>query len=351
MRQLKDQRGIALVALILVMVLMTVLAVAALTRAIAEHKASAAVTWDAKTFYAADGARELGFAALEQYYEIAPGDSVTLIEHNEFGDNVYGTAAAVRVDEGLNNSDALEFVVYGHGYTEPPYAESKIAEFLRIEADPPWNLFGGFITLVGLRKNGVAGMITGFDPDTCGTPVPGLIAGDVVTESGAPVGDDAAWLEGQPPILYQELADLIADLGFDEWGVAREGPFDFEVDAAGWPGGDLCQTWPVIRVGPTATLRSEQSGCGVIIAPSSLHVGGGFTWEGIILVGDNIQIDGLIDVQGTALTGLNVMLGEPVTQSDLGNGTKLFSYNSCSIRKALLRWDPTVEYHGWHEVW
>ncbi len=352
MRQLRDRHGVALVALILVMVLMTVLAVAALTRAIAEQQASAAVTWDAKAFYAADGAREAGFAALEHYYEIAPGDSVTLVEHYDFGDNVSGTAAGIRLDEGLHDWEPREFVVYGHGYTDPLYAEAKVAEYLRIDAIPPWNLLGGFIALRGLRKNGVAGLVSGNDPDTCGSPVPALIAGDQVTESGKAVTDNAAWLEGNPPLLYRNLSDLIADLGFDEWAEAREGPFDYEIsDAAQWPTGNLCETWPVIRVARDARLRSQQSGCGIIIAPENLDVGGGFSWEGIILVGEDVRIDGLIDVQGTALTGLNAILGLPVLQSDLGNGTKLFSYNSCSVRKALRRWKPTIEYHGWHEVW
>lgn len=352
MRQLKDQRGVALVALILVMVLMTVLAVAALTRAIAEQQASAAVTWDAKAFYAADGAREAGFAALERYYEIAPGDSVTLVDQYEFVDNVYGTAAAIRVDEGQHDWEAREFVVYGHGYTEPLYAEAKVAEYLRIDAVPPWNLLGGFIALRGLRKNGVAGMVSGNDPDTCGSPVPGLIAGDSVSESGSVIADDAVWLDGYPPLLYKDLDELIAELGFDEWAEAREGPFDYQVDDDDqWPAGNLCETWPVIRVGPDVPLRSAQSGCGVIIAPENLEAGGGFAWEGIILVGEDVRVDGLIDIQGTALTGLNSILGLPVVRSDLGNGIKLFSYNSCSVRKALRHWNPTVEYHGWHEVW
>ena len=352
MRQLKDQHGVALVALILVMVLMTVLAVAALTRAIAEQQASAAVTWDAKAFYAADGVREAGFAVLERYYEIAPGDSVTLVERYDFGENVYGTAAAIRVDDGLHDWDAREFVVYGHGYTDPLYAEAKIAEYLTVDAVPPWNLLGGFISLRGLRKNGVAGLVSGNDPDTCGSPVPGLIAGDMVSESGKPVTNNAVWLDGNPPLLYKDLNDLISDLDFGEWAEVRQGPFDHEVaDAAQWPDGNLCETWPVIRVGPDARLRSGQSGCGIIIAPGNLEVGGGFTWEGIVLVGEEVRIDGLIDVQGTALTGLNSILGEAVLRSDLGNGVKLFSYNSCSVRKALRRWSPTLEYHGWHEVW
>jgi hypothetical protein len=352
MRQLRGQQGVALVALILVMVLMTVLAVAALTRAIAEQQASAAVTWDAKAFYAADGVREAGFSALEQYYEIAPGDSVTLVERYEFADNVYATAAAIRVDEGLHDWEPREFLVYGHGYTDPLYAEAKIAEYLRIDALPPWNLLGGFIALRGLRKNGVAGLVSGNDPDTCGSPVPGLIAGDSVSESGAVVANDAVWLDGSPPLLYRDLNELIAELGFDEWVEAREGPFDYEVDgAAEWPAGNLCATWPVIRVAPDVPLRSENSGCGIIIAPENLEAGGGFAWEGIILVGGHVRIDGLIDVQGTALSGLNVILGQPVPRSDLGNGIKIFSYNSCSVRKALRRWNPTVEYHGWHEVW
>lgn len=352
MRKLRDQRGVALVALILVMVLMTVLAVSALTRAIAEQQSSAAATWDAKAFYAADGAREAGIAALGGYYDMAPGDSILLIERYDFGDKVYGTAAAIRVDGGTQGWEPREFVVFGHGYTDPLYAEAKIAEYVRIDASPPWNLLGGFISLRGLRKNGVAGMVSGFDADTCGSSVPGLIAGDSVTESGAMLTDDAEWLAGVPPLVYKDLSDLIAELGFDEWADAREGPFDHVVDdARQWPAGNLCESWPVIRVGPGATLRSGASGCGILIAPQNLEVGGGFTWEGIILVGDGVRIDGLIDVQGTVLTGLNAILGEAVLQSDLGNGTKLFSYNSCSVRKALFNWNASVEQHGWHEVW
>jgi hypothetical protein len=77
-----------------------------------------------------------------------------------------------------------------------------------------------------------------------------------------------------------------------------------------------------------------------LIVTGSLTMSGAFAWDGIILVGKRMKSNGNNNVYGAVATGLNVLLGQTVAgvdsvyPTDLGNGTKVFQYNSCNVLKA-----------------
>jgi hypothetical protein len=57
-----------------------------------------------------------------------------------------------------------------------------------------------------------------------------------------------------------------------------------------------------------------------------------------VLVGNNVTSNGNDGVDGATITGLNVKLGAILPEQDVGNGTKRFNYNSCTVARALSRY-------------
>jgi hypothetical protein len=58
-------------------------------------------------------------------------------------------------------------------------------------------------------------------------------------------------------------------------------------------------------------------------------------WRGIILVGGVLTSNGNNTVQGAVMSGLNMLLGQTVAESNVGNGTKTYEYNSCYVASSL----------------
>jgi len=73
-----------------------------------------------------------------------------------------------------------------------------------------------------------------------------------------------------------------------------------------------------------------------------LTIGGGQTWDGIILVGGRIVDNGNGAISGAVVTGLNILKDCPngsgsrctVAESSRANGTKAYRYDSCKISRA-----------------
>jgi hypothetical protein len=70
-----------------------------------------------------------------------------------------------------------------------------------------------------------------------------------------------------------------------------------------------------------------------------MTMGGSLKWDGIIFVGGTLTSSGSNTVKGAIVTGLNVLLGQSVAASDLGNGTKTFLYDSCIVANALKKFN------------
>ncbi len=98
--------------------------------------------------------------------------------------------------------------------------------------------------------------------------------------------------------------------------------------------------WPVIRVNGNLSLPGD--GQGTLIVTGDFTISGSQKWKGIILVGGTIAANGNNNVQGAVVSGLNEKLGIAVPQSDVGNGTKTYLYNSCYIANALTRYAAFV---------
>ena len=72
---------------------------------------------------------------------------------------------------------------------------------------------------------------------------------------------------------------------------------------------------------------------------NNVTIGGSMQWNGIILVGGTLTLNGNITINGALVTGLNVLLGQSVPASDIGNGTKTVRYDSCNVENAMTRFN------------
>jgi len=125
---------------------------------------------------------------------------------------------------------------------------------------------------------------------------------------------------------------------------------DVTIPPGSWPSFTNPNDWPTILVNGNFYLPS--SGQGTLIVTGSLTVSGTLTWNGILLVGDNLTSNGDNGVNGATITGLNVKLGAVLPETDIANGIKSYNYNSCNVAKALGRWGQLVGYtNAWVDNW
>jgi len=74
-------------------------------------------------------------------------------------------------------------------------------------------------------------------------------------------------------------------------------------------------------------------GYGILIVEGDLNLGGGFTWDGIILATGAVTLNGgagpnAINIQGQVLSGTSTVTDVSI------NGSNTITYNSCSVKKA-----------------
>lgn len=193
-----------------------------------------------------------------------------------------------------------------------------------------------FTSLGGLRKNGAAGTIDGSD----GCAAKASVAGVAVPDSPGFTGSSAGVI-GSPTIksMGPTPADAAATVTIDWAGIVDGSAIipDYVVPGDDWYAIDFT-TWPVVYVdnpGAMYALPKRAGQQGTLIVRGDLDINGSNLWDGVILVGGALTSNGNHSVSGATMTGLNVLLGEAVPESSIGNGNKEFSYNSCNVANAL----------------
>ncbi len=190
-------------------------------------------------------------------------------------------------------------------------------------------------SLTGLSKNGAAGTMSG--TDDCGQ-APG-VAGVAVAPPGYSQNGGNPVPDGSPPILTYPTLDSASRAVHIDWNAivnANALSPDFLLPPASFP-----STWwftsnpsayPVIM--NVGDLALPNSGRGTLVVTDSLTIGGGLSWNGIILVGGALTSNGNSTIRGAVVTGLNVLLGQAPGASSAGSGTKTFQYSSCEVANA-----------------
>jgi hypothetical protein len=341
----RDQRGAALMIVLIVLVGLTVLGAAGLTMTSVEIRHSENVQASTEAFYAAD-------AGLQQYMgSSADGSSPdtftvgtstvivtpTLVSNLLGGQPMYHlrSVATHTAGAGVSTSRAVRALgIFVAAFSGNVNVNASIASG------------------AGLLKNGGSGTISGNDDAASGNPAcpdsPGTaVAGLAVPPGGyTQTGGEQLVPEGEPDIddSATDGQDLLEGTGIDWENISQGGDATYTVPPDDWPdfGGIPEDEWPVIYVDGDLTLDPSESGRGTIIVTGNLSMEGSFTWDGVLLVGGYMSSNGYQTVEGAVVTGLNILLGESVPSSDIGNGNKNFLYNSCWVKQASESWNGSV---------
>ena len=218
-----------------------------------------------------------------------------------------------------------------------PVAERVFAQYAQWQ-DFDMPALAAWTSLSGLAKNGGSGTISG--ADNCGgaSPVAGVAVPNIpgyVQVGGSSVP------AGSPPILNMGTqAQANAMVGIDWVTILGGMALSADVVIPGsWPSFASSSYWPVIYVDQASSFSLPSSGRGMLIVKNDMTISGSLQWDGIILVGGKFTSNGNNTVKGTLVTGLNVLLGQIVLPSDVGNGTKVFKFDSCNVESATNRFN------------
>ncbi len=249
-----------------------------------------------------------------------------------------------------------------------PPAQRIVAQYATLET--PVDIDAAWTSLSGLRSLGNQGVINGFDE--CSTPSAN-VAGVAVPDRlytppaqfnegfGAPPNPT-----GNPPIMILggsgSHPDDARSYVHIDWNEIKNGTIlnpDYLPTSPGtWP---VAADWSVIRVNGDISLGAAQSGRGLIVVTDSLELTGGFTWEGLILVGKQLAVTGSTPaparVRGAMISGLDVKLSTPPYFSESNSGTSGSDridvrYNSGHVRRAVARYARlSLLANAWTESW
>jgi hypothetical protein len=216
-------------------------------------------------------------------------------------------------------------------------AERVFAQYVQWQ-DVEMPALAAWTSLSGLLKNGGSGSVAGFDNCGSSSPVAGVAVPDVpgYTQNGG-----ASVPSGSPGILNMgSQVQANAMVGID-WSTILSGmSLSADVVMPGtWPSFTNPNYWPVIYVDQASSFAIPSSGRGMLIVRNDVTINEGLQWDGIILVGGTFTSNGTNTVSGALVTGLNVLLGQIVPPSNLGNGTKTYRFDSCNVEKAVQKFN------------
>ena len=219
-----------------------------------------------------------------------------------------------------------------------PVAERVFAQYAQWN-DVEMPALAAWTSLSGLLKNGGMGTISGSDACGASTPVAGVAVPNVpgyVQSGGTSVPT------GSPPIMNMGSQSTANGMVGVDWVTILSGmslSADVVLPGGTWPSFSNSDYWPVIFVDQLTSWNLPTSGRGMLIVRNDMTIGGNINWDGIILVGGTYTSNGTNTVRGALVTGLNVLLGQSVLPSNVGNGTKTYRYDSCNVESAMRRFN------------
>lgn len=227
-------------------------------------------------------------------------------------------------------------------------AERTVATYA-LWTPAPFDLNAGVTSLTGVATNANSGAYSGVDRCGSAATIPGVAAPDGTWNAQHPnvvdgIPDNAAvgLGTGLPGGTAKDEVDI-------DWaGIVAGTAFPADYVWPTWPGSFA--DWPILRANGDMTLPGD--GKGILIVTGNLTISGSKTWEGLVLVGGTLTGNGNSSIYGATITGLNVKLGINVPGYDVGNGTKTWQYDSCSLARALGHIGSIQRVrNGWTDTW
>lgn len=339
-----SRKGVALVLSLVLVVVLSVTAAAALSmvgserRVVEDQEAAAEAHALARSAYDRFIANPVGaLPAFTPTAFIGPDSA-----HFAFGDG-YAWVSVQRIRPSMDGSAPL-FLIRSRAVrttnrpVHTPLAERVFAQYAQWQ-DVEMTSLAAWTSLSGLVKNGGSGVISG--ADKCGTST--SVAGVAVPNTPGYVQDGGASVpSGSPNILNMGTQSQANDMVSVDWEGIVGGmslSADVVIPGGSWPSFTNPNYWPVIYVDQASSFALPGSGRGMLIVRNDMVMSGGTEWEGIILVGGTFTSNGSNTVSGSLVTGLNVLLGYSVPPSNIGNGTKTYRYDSCNVESAMTKFN------------
>lgn len=349
----RNERGSALMIVLVALVGLTALAAAGMALTETELRASQNQEAGTTAFYVAD-------AGLQQYLG-------TRLEATTTETFTYASGSAIVEGEkflDLPNDRVLYRVRSTSTYTPPEGGTaSRTVSRLALYSAGTVTATASLASGSGLLKNGGTGTISGVDQATSGDPgCPNspatTVAGVAVPPGGYLQNGGTLVPEGLPDVYEAPTSlELLQSTGVPWNKIVNQGLLapDYTVPPDSWPDFDAlgADEWPVIYVKNSTTVTPDHSGRGTLVVRNNLVMDGSFEWDGLLLVGGYVTSNGYQTVSGATITGLNELLGETTPSSDLGNGNKKFLYDSCKLTYASkAAFGGLAEVPGsWFERW
>jgi len=339
-----NERGTAFLLALLFIVLLSFGAIAGLSRISAERRSTVNIGAETDAYATAR-------AAIGKFIAAATSPPGASLDTTITGLPGGSATVQVRLLRAASVSLSALYVVRAYGIysnavrydANMPSAERSVAQFVTWEPGS-MNVYAAWTSLTGLNKNGGSGTLAG--DDQCG--VQPAVAGVAVPTTAADAGPGydqnggGSVPSGTPAISYPaaDPNSFATTLQLDWSSIVNGGivKFDYTLTGTvGWPLLAMASSWPAIYVNSAAALSLDatNSGRGLLVVRHDLVLNGSFSWNGVILVGGVLTSNGSGTVEGAVVSGLNEKLGESVLTSDVGNGTKTFSYNSCYVKSSL----------------
>jgi hypothetical protein len=243
-----------------------------------------------------------------------------------------------------------------------PSAERTVATYA-VWTPTPFDLNGAYTSLTNVQQNGAgSGGLSGIDRCTLANggalpSIPGVALPDGAGPNGTSYGGSTAPIDGDPndtpvPLGTPGPGGTAKDAVDIDWASIVAGT-TLPPDYTAWPASFTTPVdWPVTKINGDFIMPG--SGKGILIVTGNLTWPGTplKTWEGLILVGGNIISNGQANLFGAVITALNVKLGVAVPTQNVGNGTKLFQYDSCALKRALGHIGSLQRVrNGWTDTW
>ena len=339
---MRPRRGVALILALVLIVILSVAAASALAmvgserRVVEDQEAASEAHALARSAFDQFVANPTGFLASFTPATFVGPDSARIV----FSDG-YAWVKIQRVRPTVAGSAPM-FLIRSRAVRTvnrpvwTPVAERVFAQYAQWQQSELPAL-AAWTSLSGLLKNGGSGVVTG--TDNCGAKAP--VAGVAVpTVPGYVQNGGASVPTGSPPILNLGLVPSAGTVGV-KWSDILSGiaPSADVVMPGTWPSFNNSGYWPVIYVDQPSTFSLPGSGRGMLIVKNDMVINDLMTWDGIILVGGTFTSNGNNSVKGALVTGLNVLLGQVVPPSNVGNGTKNYMFDSCNVENATKKFN------------
>jgi hypothetical protein len=331
------RQGIALVLALVLVVILSVAAASALAmvgserRFVEDQEAAAEAHVMARSAYNQFIANPTGYMPSFSPTTFAGPDSVQFT----FSDG-HVWLSVQRVRPSVGGSMPL-FLLRSRGVrtinrpVSTPVAERVFAQYAQWQ-DGDMGALAAWTSLSGLTKNGGSGTISGADNCGAETSVAGVA---VPTIPGYVQNGGSSVPAGSPNILNLGLVPTAAQVGINWAAIVSGMSTAADVLIPGtWPSFASSTYWPIIYVDQASTFSLPSSGRGMLIVKNNMTISGSLQWDGVILVGGTLTSNGNNTIKGSLVTGLNVLLGQVVGVSDVGNGTKTIKFDSCNIASA-----------------